>query len=46
VFTIGSVGLTATVGAFASIHRHRLPWLLLGLGTLCLAAAFLATAWA
>jgi hypothetical protein len=40
---LGLIGLPATVGAFASIHRRRLPWLLLGVGTLSLLAAYAAS---
>jgi hypothetical protein len=44
VIVIGCVGLVATMGAFASIHRYRLPWIMLSLGTAALVAAFVATA--
>ncbi len=43
VLAIGTVGVFATIGAFASIHRQRLPWLLLGVGTAALVAAGTAT---
>jgi hypothetical protein len=41
---IGAVGVAATAGAFASIHRPRLPWVMLSLGSAALAAGYLATA--
>jgi hypothetical protein len=44
VTAIGTVGLLATVGAFASIHRRRLPWMLLTTATVALVAAYLVTA--
>jgi hypothetical protein len=44
IIVIGLVGLLATVGAFASLHRGRLPWIMLGVGTIALAAATLVTA--
>jgi len=44
VLLIGAVGVFATAGAFTSIHRPRLPWVMLGAGTAALVAAFIATA--
>ena len=41
VITIGLVGITATIGAFASVHRPRLPWVLLSVGTTALFAGWL-----
>jgi hypothetical protein len=41
---IGSVGVGATAGAFASIHRRRAPWIGLSIGTLALALAIVFTA--
>ena len=41
---IGLVGVGATAGSFASIHRRRAPWIGLGIGTLCLALAIALTA--
>jgi hypothetical protein len=43
IAAIGGVGLLATVGAFTSIHRRRLPWMLLSVGTVALVAAFAVT---
>ncbi|GIJ52142.1 hypothetical protein Val02_90280 [Virgisporangium aliadipatigenens] len=40
VFLIGVVGVFSTVGAFASIHRERLPWMLLIVGTMCLVSGY------
>jgi hypothetical protein len=44
-FALGLVGFACTLGAFGSVHKHRLPWLLLGAATLaeliCFAATFL-----
>ena len=33
-FALGLIGIACTVGAFASVHQRRLPWLLLGVATL------------
>lgn len=41
---IGLVGVGATAGAFASIHRRRAPWIGLSIGTLALALAIVFTA--
>jgi hypothetical protein len=41
VISIGLVGITATIGAFASVHRPRLPWALLTIGTAALLAGWL-----
>lgn len=40
-FALGLVGIACTVGAFASVHQRRLPWLLLGAATLLEALCFL-----
>lgn len=44
-FALGLVGFASTVGAFASVHKQRLPWLLLGGATLaeliCFAVTFI-----
>jgi hypothetical protein len=39
-FALGLVGIACTVGAFASVHQRRLPWLLLGVATLVEAVCF------
>jgi hypothetical protein len=39
-FALGLVGIACTVGAFASVHQRRLPWLLLGAATLLEAVCF------
>jgi hypothetical protein len=39
-FALGLVGIACTVGAFASVHQRRLPWLLLGAATLIEAVCF------
>jgi hypothetical protein len=39
-FALGLVGIACTVGAFASVHQRRLPWLLLGGATLAEALCF------
>lgn len=36
---IGLIGVGATAGAFASIHRRRAPWILLWIGTATLGLA-------
>jgi hypothetical protein len=41
VITIGLIGITSTIGAFASVHRPRLPWVLLSVGTAALLTAYL-----
>lgn len=41
---IGLFGLTCTVGAFASVHRRRTPWVLLGVATVTLVVAFVVNA--
>jgi hypothetical protein len=40
---LGLVGITCTVGAFASVHKRRLPWLLLGGASAAELVAFAAT---
>jgi hypothetical protein len=41
---VGLVGVGATAGAFASIHRRRAPWIGLWIGTAALALAVVLTA--
>jgi hypothetical protein len=41
---IGAVGVVTTAAAFASIHRRRLPWMLLTAGTVTLLIAYVVTA--
>ena len=43
VIALGLIGLLATVGAFASIHRQRLPWIMLGIGTAALLLSIIVT---
>jgi hypothetical protein len=38
---IGLFGLACTVGAFASVHRRRTPWILLVVATVTLVVAWL-----
>ena len=40
ICAIGLAGIAITVGAFASVHRRKLPWLLLGLATVTLVVAW------
>jgi hypothetical protein len=40
---VGLVGVGATAGAFASIHRRRAPWIGLGIGTAALLLAIVLT---
>lgn len=40
-FAFGLIGIACTVAAFASVHRPRLPWLLLGIATLVELICFL-----
>ena len=44
VTAIGAIGVLATVGAFTSIHRRRLPWLLLTTATAALVLSLAVTA--
>ena len=39
ILITGVTGIALTVGAFTSIHRRRLPWIMLTLATIPLAAA-------
>jgi hypothetical protein len=39
-FALGLIGIACTVGAFASVHQRRLPWLLLAGATLVEALCF------
>jgi hypothetical protein len=43
VITIGVLGIGATIGAFASIHRRRLPLILLGVATATLITGWFVT---
>ena len=43
VITLGVVGLMCTIGAFASVHRRRLPLTLLGVATATLIAGWFVT---
>jgi hypothetical protein len=40
---IGLIGVGATAGAFASIHRRRAPWIGLTVGTAAVLLALLVT---
>lgn len=40
---VGLIGVGATAGAFASIHRRRAPWIGLSIGTAALALAIVLT---
>ncbi len=40
ICVIGLVGIVVTVGAFASVHRRRLPWLMLTAATAILVVAW------
>lgn len=40
---VGLVGIGLTVGAFMSIQRHRLPWIMLALATVPLIASIVLT---
>jgi hypothetical protein len=41
---LGAIGIGATVGAFASIHRRRMPFYLLGVASVALLAGAIVTA--
>ncbi len=40
---IGLTGMTSTIGAFASVHRRRLPMILLGVASTTVIAAWVVT---
>lgn len=40
---VGLLGIGLTVGAFMSIQRHRLPWIMLGLATIPLIVSIVLT---
>jgi hypothetical protein len=42
ITTVGMVGIALTTAAFASVHRNRLPWALLGASTVTLGVALAA----
>lgn len=41
VIGVGVLGILSTIGAFASVHRRRLPWILLSFATAALLAVWL-----
>jgi hypothetical protein len=41
ISAIGLFGVACTVGAMASVHRRRLPWILLGVATVTLIVAWM-----
>ncbi|GAA2390597.1 hypothetical protein [Dactylosporangium salmoneum] len=43
VVTIGLLGLACTIGAFASVHRRRLPFALLGVASVSLLIGWIVT---
>jgi len=43
VITIGLLGLACTIGAFASVHRRRLPFALLGAASVSLLIGWVVT---
>jgi len=43
VLAVGLAGILSTIGALASVHRHRLPWLLLGAASAALLTALALT---
>ncbi|GAA0729383.1 hypothetical protein Drose_32615 [Dactylosporangium roseum] len=45
VVVIGLVGLACTIGSFASVHRRRLPFALLGAASVSLVAGWIVTGW-
>jgi hypothetical protein len=40
MLAIGLGGLLCTIGALASVHRHRLPWVMLSAASAALVSAF------
>jgi len=40
---IGLIGMASTIGAFASVHRRRLPMILLGVASASVVAAWFVT---
>jgi hypothetical protein len=43
IFVLGLFGIVCSVGAFASVHKRRLPWILLGAASAAETAAFAIT---
>jgi hypothetical protein len=43
LIVIGLIGMGATIGAFASVHRRRLPMVLLGVASASVVAAWIVT---
>ena len=43
IITVGVLGLAATIGAFASIHQRRIPFMLLGAATVALITGWVVT---
>jgi hypothetical protein len=43
VITVGLLGLACTIGAFASVHRRRLPFALLGAASVLLLVGWIVT---
>jgi hypothetical protein len=43
VTVIGLIGLACTIAAFASVHKRRLPFLLLGAGSVSLVLGWIVT---
>jgi hypothetical protein len=43
LIVIGLIGMGSTIGAFASVHRRRLPMVLLGVATASVVAAWIVT---
>lgn len=43
VIVIGLIGLTCTIAAFASVHKRRLPFALLGAASVSLALGWIVT---
>ena len=43
VITVGLLGLACTIGAFASVHRRRLPFALLGVASVTLLIGWITT---
>jgi hypothetical protein len=43
---VGMVGIALTIGAFLTVHRARVPWIMLGSSSLVLVVSMVLTSWA
>ena len=43
---VGMLGIALTIGSFLTVHRNRIPWIMLGSSSLVLVASMVITSWA